>query len=51
MSEIELNRLKTNLSKLNNLDKVSGSSTGANLGLSISHLITKYLCKTKAGGL
>ena len=39
MTDVEINRLNSNLNKLNNLEKVSGSSTGANLGLSISYLI------------
>lgn len=51
MSDIELNRLIINLTKLDSLEKISNTSTGAHLGLTISHLISMALSKCKFGGL
>ena len=51
MTDGELTRLSNNLTKVDTLEKVSNSSTGAHLGLSISHLISKSLGKKKFNGL
>ena len=51
MTEFELQKLLNGLNKIDNLEKTSKSSTGANLGLSISHVIAKALGKKNLGGI
>ena len=47
----DLTRLRNNLNNSDSIDKITKTSTGANLGLSISNVISRVLGRNKLGGL